>query len=74
MPDMVADDDGYITYDSPAGPEYSDGSRNCQASAVNERCTPFLREAVRERSYGVGEGTGGAQHREGGRGSICWLY
>ena len=40
MPDMVADNDGYITYDSPAGSEYGDGSRKCQASAVNEHCTP----------------------------------
>ena len=59
MPDMVADDNGFITFESPAGPENGDGSRNCRAGAVNEHCTPSLHEEVRERSGRVGEVGGG---------------
>ena len=29
VPDLVADDNVYITYESSAGPEYGDGSRHC---------------------------------------------
>ena len=40
VPGTIADDNGYIIYDSPAGPENSDGSWNCRTGAVNEHCTP----------------------------------
>ena len=66
MPDLVADDNSYITYESSAGPEYGNGSRHCLTPAVNEHCTPSLREEVRQRSDRVWEGEGFAQHREGG--------
>ena len=67
MPGLVADDNGYFTYESSAGPEYSDGSRHCLAGAVNEHCTPSLHE-VRQRSDRVwgGGGGGGAHNMEMG--------
>ena len=49
MLDLVADDNVYITYESSAGPRCGDGSRHCLAGAVNEHCTPSLREEVRQR-------------------------
>ena len=64
VPDMVTDDNDYITYGSSAGPENGDGSKKCQAGAVNEHCTPSLREEVRERSGRAGERD--TQHWEGG--------
>ena len=69
MPDLVADDNVYITYESSAGPEYGDGRLT---GAVNERCTPSLREEVRQRSDRVW-GEGGTTWRRG-RGSTCSFY
>ena len=66
VPDMVADDNGYITFESPAGPENSNRSRNCRACAVNKPCTPSLREEVRERSGRAGEEVGGGGGGGGG--------
>ena len=57
VPDLVGDDNGYITYEPQAGPEYGDGSRHYLANAANEHSTPSLHE-VRGRSD--------AQHGEGG--------
>ena len=68
---MVTDDNGYITYEPPAESENGDGSRNCQAIAVNKRCTPSLCEEVRERlgkaREGVGERSGKAREGVGER-------
>ena len=69
---MVADDNGYIAYEPPAGPGNSDGSRHCQAGAADEHCTPSLCEEVRERSGKVGEGGHTTLRR--GCGSMCSLY
>ena len=65
MPDLVADDNVYITYESSAGPKYGNASRHCLAGAVNEHCTPSLCDEVRQRSDRVW-GRGGTQHGEGG--------
>ena len=71
MPDLVADDNVYITYESSAGPKYRDSSRHCLAGAVNKHCTPSLCEEARQRSDSVweeggGGRRGGTQHGEGG--------
>ena len=63
MPGLVADDNGYITYESSAGPEYGDGSRHCLARALNKHSTPSLHEEVSQRRGRRGRG---AQHGEGG--------
>ena len=73
MPGLVADDNGYITYESSAGPEYGDDSRHCLAGAVNEHCTPSLCEEVRQGSDRVWGGGGCTTWRRG-RGSTCLLY
>ena len=67
--DLVADDNGYITFKPPAGSENGDGNRNCWAGAINEHCTPSFCEEVRERSGRAGEGGGrltDVQHWEEG--------
>ena len=74
MPGMEADDNGYFTYESSAGPEYGDGSRHCLTGAVNEHCTPSLREEVRQRSDRVWEGGRGRTTQRRGRGNTCSLY
>ena len=56
LPCLVADGNGYITYESSAGPEYGDSSRHCLARAVKKHCTPSLCEEVRQRSDRVWEG------------------
>ena len=74
MPGLVADDNGYITYESSAGPEYGDGSRHCLDHALNKHSTPSLHEEVSQRSDRVWEeGEGGTTWRRG-RGSTCSLY
>ena len=64
MPGLVANDNGYITYESSAGPEYGDGSRHCLARAVNKHCTPSLCEEVRQKSDSVWEVGGGGHNME----------
>ena len=66
MPGLVAVDNGYITYESSAGPEYGDGSRHCLARALNKHSTPSLHEEVSQRSDRVWEEGEGSQHGEGG--------
>ena len=74
VPGLVAVDNGYITYESSAGPEYGDGSRHCLARALNKHSTPSLHEEVSQRSDRVWEeGEGGTTWRRG-RGRTCSLY
>ena len=65
MPDLVADDNVYITYESSAAPEYGDRSRQSKPVPSTSTAPPaFVRRSSRGRT-GCGGGGGGHNMEKG---------